>query len=218
MKHLTKSKYELQNLISGTSSASYDALIQAVTQHLRRGTKTSPVAEEKHQNKHQETARLIEFSKSNDLMLQDIPLQNFVASGAEQKVYIDQESKTVIKLNDGIYYASWEDYFYNLLLHNFFFADTAYSLEGFFLQNDILYAVVRQPYVRADAITDLTEVKNFLSVKGFENTRRHDYLNTNLGIIIEDLHDENVLTSEGMLYFIDTVFYILPEKFWDSLL
>ena len=71
MKHLTKSKYELQNLISGTSSASYDALIQAVTQHLRRGTKTSPVAEEKHENKYQETARLIEFSKSNDLMLQD---------------------------------------------------------------------------------------------------------------------------------------------------
>ena len=62
MKHLTKSKYELQNLISGTSSASYDALIQAVTRHLGSGTKTSPVAEEKHQNKYQETARLIIFS------------------------------------------------------------------------------------------------------------------------------------------------------------
>ena len=29
-----------------------------------------------------------------------------------------------------------------------------------------------------------------------------------LGIILEDLHDENVLTQDGILYFIDTVFYI----------
>jgi len=30
-----------------------------------------------------------------------------------------------------------------------------------------------------------------------------------LGLIIEDLHDENVLTQNGVLYFIDTVFYII---------
>ncbi len=30
----------------------------------------------------------------------------------------------------------------------------------------------------------------------------------NWGLIIEDLHDENVLTSNGILYFIDTVFYL----------
>ena len=34
------------------------------------------------------------------------------------------------------------------------------------------------------------------------------------GIILEDLHDENVLTQNGILYFIDTVFYINPEIFW----
>ena len=28
-------------------------------------------------------------------------------------------------------------------------------------------------------------------------------------VIVEDLHDENVLTQDGMLYFIDTVFYIV---------
>ncbi len=48
-------KYELQNLISGKSSASYDALIQAVASHLRSGKRTSPMAKEKHQNKAQET-------------------------------------------------------------------------------------------------------------------------------------------------------------------
>lgn len=90
-------KHELQNLISGKSGASYDALIQAVTSYLRSGKRTSPMAEEKHQNKAQETEKLIDFAKSN----------------------------------------------------------------------------------------------------------------------IEDLHDENVLTCNGLFYFIDTVFFINPDKFWD---
>lgn len=48
---------------------------------------------------------------------------------------------------------------------------------------------------------------------GFQNTRNNDYFNPELGIILEDLHDENVLTLEGNLYFIDTVFY-LTEQFY----
>ncbi len=76
-------KYELQNLISGKSGASYDALIQTVTSHLRSGKRTGPMAEEKHQNKAQETKELIEFAKSNNLILEHIPEDNFIASGAE---------------------------------------------------------------------------------------------------------------------------------------
>ncbi len=38
-------------------------------------------------------------------------------------------------------------------------------------------------------------------------------LNDTIGIIIEDLHDENVLTKDGLLYFIDTVFFI-KDFFW----
>ncbi|MBK7212413.1 MAG: hypothetical protein IPH88_03740 [Bacteroidales bacterium] len=34
-------------------------------------------------------------------------------------------------------------------------------------------------------------------------------------MIIEDLHDESVLTKDGLLYFIDTVFY-LTDAFWIS--
>lgn len=61
--------------------------------------------------------------------------------------------------------------------------------------------------------TDLSEVKMFLTINGFENNRNNDYYNAALGIILEDLHDENVLTRNGVLYFIDTVFY-LKEEFW----
>ena len=56
-------------------------------------------------------------------------------------------------------------------------------------------------------------IKHFLTSNGFVNTRNNDYLHSELGIILEDLHDENVLTYQGNLFFIDTVFY-LTEQFY----
>ncbi len=171
------------------------------------------MAETKHQNKKEETKRLIEFASKNNLLIDYINESAFISEGAEQKVYI-QNSQYVIKLNDAIYYASWEDYFHNLLLHNYFFADTHYQLMGFYRNIDTFFAVVRQPYIRADRLTDLSHVKAFLTSNGFENTRNHDYYHPGLGIILEDLHDENVLSQNKILFFIDTVFYINPEVFW----
>lgn len=52
-------------------------------------------------------------------------------------------------------------------------------------------------------------------VNGFLNTKNNDYYNPDLGIILEDLHDENVLTENGILQFIDTVFYI-KENFYEK--
>jgi len=57
--------------------------------------------------------------------------------------------------------------------------------------------------------SDLNIAKAFLENNGFINKKNHDYYNKELGLILEDLHDENVLTQNGMLYFIDTVFYII---------
>jgi len=54
-----------------------------------------------------------------------------------------------------------------------------------------------------------------MAENGFKNTRNNDYYNPNLGIILEDLHDENVLTENGILQFIDTVFY-LTDTFYDK--
>jgi hypothetical protein len=98
-------------------------------------------------------------------------------------------------------------------LNNYFFPDTGYKLVGFYESEDILYAVVQQAFIKSDQNTELENVKKFLKENGFENTRNNDYFNSNLGIILEDLHDENVLTFEDNLYFIDTVFY-LTEQFY----
>jgi len=98
-------------------------------------------------------------------------------------------------------------------LHNAFFEDTAYQLMGFHTENDNLFAVVEQPFVEVTSTTNLEHIKEFLLKNGFSNTRNNDYYNQELGLILEDLHDENVLTKDGLLYFIDTVFY-LTDEFW----
>ncbi len=118
-------------------------------------------------------------------------------------------------MNDSIFYISWEDYFNSLLLHNFYFADTAYELLGFKEESEILYAVVKQYFVKATKKTILATVKEFLAANGFANTRNDDYYNPELGIILEDLHDENVLTENNVLRFIDTVFFI-TDKFYED--
>ena len=43
---------------------------------------------------------------------------------------------------------------------------------------------------------------------GFENIKRQDYYNTEFGLLPEDMHDENVICRDDVLFFIDTVFYI----------
>lgn len=211
--NLKSTKYELQTILSGKSGNSNDAVIQTITRHLGTGERASPVAEEKHKNKDKETKKLRAFALENRMFYKDINEGNYISEGAEQKVYI-KNGKYVIKLNDAIYYASWQDYFLNLLLHNYFFSDTAYQLLGFY-ENEIgLYAVVKQSFVLSDTHTDLSQVRTFLTNNGFENTRNHDFYHPELGIILEDIHDENVLTQRGILYFIDTVFYINPNVFW----
>ena len=213
--NLDQVKYELQNILSGKSSQSYDSTIQAVTSYLRESKSSSTLVKNELENKAEETKKLLIYAEKNQLTFNKINKANYVSEGAEQQVFIKNKDY-VLKLNDAIYYTSWLDYFHNLLLHNYFFADTAYQFLGFYKADEVLYAVVKQPFVEVDEFTDLENVKEFLINNGFKNTRNHDYYHTGLGIILEDLHDENVLTKEKWLYFIDTVFYIKPDIFWNN--
>lgn len=198
---------ELQNIISGKSEVRFGNLIQTAISYLRTSSNSSKDAQGEKSLKNQEKENLITFINQNKLWVSNIDFNLYVSEGAEQKVYLN-DKKHVWKLNDAIYYESWTDYFVNLLLNNYFFPDTAYELKGFYIEDDILYAVVVQNFILADALTNLDLVKEFMFANKFKNTRNNDYFNEDLGIILEDLHDENVLTREGVLYFIDTVFYI----------
>ena len=207
-------KYELQLIISGKSKVKHGTIIQAATRYLSRSKSSSEMAKKFKHFKKQEAETLEKFATENNLWILDINIENYVSEGAEQKVYL-KDGKNVIKLNDSIYYNSWTDYFNNLLLNNYFFPDTAYNLIGFYKNEDIIYAVVEQPFVKATQKTDLELVKKFMFSNGFLNTKNNDYYNPDIGIILEDLHDENVLTENGVLKFIDTVFY-LKDIFYEK--
>ena len=136
----------------------------------------------------------------------------FLAKGGESQVYLHEDNRHVIKLNDGNYYATWLEFFNSILIHNLLFQDTAYTFLGFVEKDNKLMAVLKQSFITADSTVDLSDIKAFLTYNGFKNTRNNDYYSNELGLILEDLHDENVIFQSNKLFFIDTVIYIDLER------
>jgi hypothetical protein len=206
-------KDELKTIISGTGTVTKGTAIQAVANHLKKSKATGATAEEKKPVKEQEATAILDYSRSHDFFFTKLHKERFLAEGAEQKVYLEPDGQYVIKLNDSIFYASWEDYFNSLLMHNYFFPSTSYELIGFQYEDEKLCAVVRQSYIHTTEPTDEAVVKELMTANGFINKKNSDYFNKELGIILEDLHDENVLTNDGVLFFVDTVFYLTDDFF-----
>lgn len=206
-------KHELQSIISGNGSVRNGKIIQTITDYLRGKKKTIQGTAKTKLVKEQETQVLISFIDSQGLWHKEFDQSKYIGEGAEQKVYEFTDPNFVIKLNDSVFYESWEDYFYSLLIHNYFFPHLSYELLGFQISDGKLSAIVKQPFVRSTENTDLINVKEFLSTNGFINKKNNDYFHPGLGIILEDLHDENVLTEEGALQFIDTIFFLMPSFF-----
>ena len=203
-------KNELQNIISGNEQVRFGEIIQAAIAYIRAKKETISRVEKTKFNKKQETKFVIDFINLENLWVLNFDYTKYIGEGAEQKVFESKEKTHVLKLNDSIFYEFWEDYLVSLLLHNFFFPHLAYEVQGFVLRNNDLCCVVKQAFVTSTEPTNLNNVKEFLVSNGFINKKENDYYNPDLGIILEDLHDENVLTENGVLQFIDTVFYLTP--------
>jgi len=206
-------KHELQSIISGNGSVRNGKIIQTITDYLRGKKEAIQGAAKAKLVKEQETQVLIEFIDSQGLWFKDVDQSKYIGEGAEQRIYEFSDPEFVLKLNDSIFYEFWEDYLNSLLIHNYFFSHLAYELLGFHTMEGKLFSVVKQPFVRSTESTNLNNVKEFLSANGFVNKKENDYYHPGLGKIFEDLHDENVLTEEGSLQFIDTVFFLMPSFF-----
>ena len=140
--------------------------------------------------KKEQAQHLKQFCTEHGLWVGQLPeAQTFLTRGGEARVYLHDDRRHVIKLNDAVYYATWLEFLNSILLHNLFFPNTAYELVGFSKEGETLIAVLKQPFVISDTTADLNDIKALLEFNGFENTRRHDYEHKQLGLILEDMHD-----------------------------
>lgn len=157
---------------------------------------------------------LQELAAQDGYWVKELPGQeSYLAKGGEAKVYLHEDRRSVIKVNDSVYYATWLEYFNSIVIHNLLFPATAYTVLGFTVIDNALHVVLKQPFIPSDTTADLGAIKELLTYNGFRNTKRQDYFNGEYGLILEDMHDENVILKDETLFFIDTVFYVVqPEK------
>lgn len=204
-------KNELQNLIFENESTCGGKSVKGIQIFLKRNARSSQINPREKYFKREEEIKLSEYISQKDLWYTaKISEKDYITEGAEQKVY-RLNSQYLIKLNDGVFYLSWLDYFNSLLIHNYLFPIARYEILGFVNRNDRLFAVVKQRFIPSTEIVDLKLVSEFLSSNKFKKIRNNDYLNEEIGLILEDLHDENIISNNGRLYFIDSIFYLTDD-------
>ena len=162
---------------------------------------------------------LIKYIKANNLEydIANLPSEETLDEGNEQDVYLDTKNSTVVKVNHGGAFDSWKDYLNNLLVHNYYFPEVAYKLLGFTTENGIVQAVVEQPYVKGEAVTDREKIDTILATLNFAPKKGEvgTYYNKDLDVTLDDIHGGNILEANGVLFPIDTRFYI-GNKFYGT--
>lgn len=210
-------RQKLQHIVRGTLIEAAQDRCTTTRNFLCSGYSTSTEVKTNFEGqliiKEKQAERLKEYASINDLWLKSLPENSqYLTRGGESKIYLDSDNRHVIKVNDAVYYATWLEYFNSLVLHNLIFPGTAYDFLGFITIDENLYAVVKQQYITSDAPVNLNDISVFLLSNGFVNTKRQDYFNAEYGLILEDMHDENVLMNSNALFFIDTVFYTVNKN------
>lgn len=211
---------EIKNVLSGKSQVRHGTAIYAAYRHFRR--KEGSGSESKRGNSGSAGDQILaDYVNQNNFWFQDeLDLSNYIDRGMEQKVYEDpSDPNFVLKINTGFFYESdWKKYFSSLLLHNYFFPDTTYELVGFINIQHRILPVVRQPYVKSDSNTDISQIEDFLKEQRFIRIshRMNSYKSTEIGITLTDLSPYNVLTKGGVLRFIDTIFFVDDDSLEDT--
>lgn len=130
--------------------------------------------------------------------------------GQENDVYLRGERAW--KRNNLSYHLSYADFFDRLVLHNVLFPGAQLQLEGMIQVAGQLWPVMSQAAVRAKRGARRDEVEPFMHRLGFTRTRGEDYRHPE-GILVEDLHDENVFIDlDDNLVVIDPVIYLTESR------
>ena len=203
---------QLQNIVSGTFSERQQdnctTIRNLLCESFKANTTNKREFESKALLKKEQAGFLKAYAEKEGIWYTSLP-ENclYLTRGGEAEVYLADDNKHVIKVNDGVYYATWIEFFNSIAIHNLLFPNTAYHLLGFMENEGNFSAILCQQYIIGKQ-AELNDIKQFLIFNGFVNTKRQDYYNSEFGLILEDMHDENVIEEGDALFFVDTVFYI----------
>ena len=194
---------KLQNIVRGELNQGQSDTCTTVRNLLCKSFGASPTVKSEFENrtviKEKQVGFLRSYSQKTGLWLDSLPQgSRYLTEGGESKVYLSEDGRFVIKINEAGYYATWTEYFNSLLLHNLLFSNSAYTLLGFIEVDEKLFAVVQQPFVEGEQAS-LEGIEEFLGFNGFAKTKRQDYYNSELGLVLEDMHDENVITGDNVM-------------------
>lgn len=161
--------------------------------------------------KRREAAALLAWARREKRLLNDAEFtRGWTAQGSiggqENDVFL--RDGRVLKRNNLCFHLSYVDFFDRLALHALLFPGAPLELEGFVEHDGELRPVMSQPAVRAHRGANRTEVEALMKTLGFERVRNDDYRHPE-GILVEDLHDENVFIGEaGEVILIDPAIYL----------
>ena len=210
-------RQKLQNIVRGNVLEGQEDHCTTIRNLLCQSFGSDPTIKKEFESRSiikEEQARFLKaYAEDKGFWMQSLPEGcQYLTHGGESEIYLAPDQFHVIKNNDAVYYATWLEYFNSLLIHNLLFPNTAYEFVGFTLGKEKeLRAVVQQRFIEGEQV-DLADIKEHLIFNGFAHTKRQDYFNTEFGLILEDMHDENVIARNDVLFFIDTVFYIMERK------
>ena len=133
--------------------------------------------------------------------------------GGENQIYL--AGALVYKRNNLAFHTSYLEFFERLALHNWLFPDTAYTFIGLMWdQTDEigqLKPVITQQALRGVRGATRNEVEAEMTRMGFHRRYEDNYANLAQTLLVEDLHDQNVLVdADGDLFIFDPVIYLSP--------
>jgi len=218
-------KEHIRSLLAEQREKEYGSSLETATCIAARSQATSEAAKRKEplnrkersqfnqQVRLQEEISLRWWAKETNIWIDDERVKKiakrFIDEGAEQKVYLKEDGHSVLKINTGIFHGTWLEFFLRLIIHKALFPSTAYELKGFTEAEEQLCAFIEQPWVKVTRGVFKEELDKYLNPLGFVNIKNYDYYNKTHGIILEDLHDENVFVGEeNNLLFVDPVIYM----------
>lgn len=134
--------------------------------------------------------------------------------GCEHDVWPTEDGRRFMKRTQGLLHANWREYVRRLEMSNQLFPATPFRLEGFGNDPEGHFCT----YVSQPAVYPVTRgvpprvVAGFMIELSFRRVRQWDFRNEELGLLVEDLHDQNVLYGpEENLFVIDPIIYLMPK-------